>query len=667
MAEDFKLVDCNLGKDTDAEMTLFVDGQIEFLTQSHSDLHKNKIPKWRKLYLGIPMEDIKSFPWPNAANTIVQVIGETTDTLAARILGLAYATHPLWPFQDYRKFDPADTQQFEHASKERRTLEDFMDIMGFEPSELDLYRIEGLWCTDMIRLGTAFLKLGYEHKVETTNVGYTSARSKVIQGDETTIYSGPRVHKLRHEDVFLTPDASTPGEAEFVFQVRTLRRKALEERAFTGAYSKAAVDAILDSPDRNGPKPQEKSELQDQGIVERGNFDANAQWDIAECYYSWWHNDRKFRIIDSYHKRTKTVLRRVFNFLPQNELPILRARMGYRTDGMYGHGVAELLERYQEELSTVHNQRLDNATAANTRALRVSPRARNLDANVELYPMALLVGEKDDIEAIQIADVYPSSFENENVTLAHAQSRAGISPAISGSGGGGPQKKTGSYSSAGTLATMQESNSRVNLDASDFRHAHVKLGSLLTAMYAKYGVGDRAKMFGLDADILKSALKEFDKNRLAIPIRASTASLNREMDKQSDMLLAGLLQRHYTAVGQLMQAMSSPMIQPEVKDYMVKTVRSLDRFIKRVMKDFQYDQPEQYVPEPKLPDFSEGQGGKNPPPPPGGQVAPNAASIQSTAAATPGRGPANVPAPGVGGVAGGTPAAPGAGGGGPQV
>jgi hypothetical protein len=224
--------------------------------------------------------------------------------------------------------------------------------------------------------------------------------------------------------------------------------------------------------------------------------------------------------------------------------------------------------------------------------------------------MALLVGEKDDIEAIQITDVYPSSFENENVTLAHAQSRAGISPAIAGSGGGGPQKKTGSYSSAGTLATMQESNSRVNLDASDFRHAHVKLGSLLTAMYAKYGVGDRAKMFGL---------------------------------------------------------MSSPMIQPEVKDYMVKTVRSLDRFIKRVMKDFQYDQPEQYVPEPKLPDFSEGQGGKNPPSPPGGQMAPSPSSIQSTAAATPGRGPANVPAPGVAGVGGGTPPPVGTGGGGPQV
>ena len=493
MATEFQLVNCNFGSDTDEEMDKYVEGQIEFLINSHQDLHKNRIPKWRKLYLGIPAEETRSFPWPNAANTIVQVVGEIVDTIAARVLGLLYATHPLWVFQDFRKFNPDSADAFERANRERSTLEDFMDLVGDEPSELDLYRLEGLWYTDAARLGTAFLKVGFEHNVEVTNVGYTSSKSKV-QGDESTIYSGPRVHKLRHEDVALTPDAPTPGEAEFVYQVRTLRRKALEERGFTGAYDRAAVDKIIQTPDRQSPSSQKKEELQDQGIVVRGDFNATAEWDIYECYYSWWHNKRKYRIIDSYHKGTKTKMRRVFNFLPDNELPILRARMGYRTDGMYGHGMAELLERYQEELSTVHNQRLDNATAANTRALRVSPRARNLDSNVELYPMALLVGEKDDIEAIAIADVYPSSFQNESMTMGLVQSRAGITPAISGSGGGGPMsKKTGVYSAMGTLATMQESNSRVTFPAQQ----SPKLTSLVVMIYAQFheSFADRTKTF----------------------------------------------------------------------------------------------------------------------------------------------------------------------------
>src|SRR5260221_4585024 len=261
MADDFKLVNCNFGPDTDGEMCAYVESQIEFLEKSHWDLHKNRLPKYRKLYLGIPAEENKSFPWPNAANTIVQVIGEIVDTIAARVLGLLYATHPLWVYQDFRKVDPADRHAFDMADRERRSLEDFMDLVGYEPGELDLYRIEGLWYTDAARLGTSFLKVGFEHCVEVTNVGYTSSKSKV-QGDESTIYYGPKVHKLRHEDVALTPDAPTPGEAEFVYQVRTLRRKALEERGFTGASDKAKVDVILGTPDRQRPSQTQNDELQ---------------------------------------------------------------------------------------------------------------------------------------------------------------------------------------------------------------------------------------------------------------------------------------------------------------------------------------------------------------------------------------------------------------------
>src|SRR5262249_26247279 len=156
---------------------------------------------------------------------------------------------------------------------------------------------------------------------------------------------------------------------------------------------------------------------------------------------------------------------------------------GYNTDGLYGHGYAELLENYQEELSTTHNQRLDNATVANIRALRVSPRARALDSNMELYPAALLVGEKDEIESIQVGDVYPSTFKNEEMTLGLVARRAGISPAVSGAGTGGMMKgKSQQYSAQGTLAVMQENNSVVGYATSEFRNFHVVLGHSLVRM-----------------------------------------------------------------------------------------------------------------------------------------------------------------------------------------
>lgn len=622
----FQLVDVDFGVDIEADIERFIEQQVEWLETAHRNLHENNIPKWRRLYLGTPAELSRNFPFPNAANTIVQVIGETTDTMVARVLGMIYATHPLWIFQNYIK---SKAMKERKASEERRvTIEQFMEIVGTEPSELDLQRVEAQWYTDATKLGTSFAKVSVEERVEAVVVGYEETKSK-IKGEETTIYAGPRVTKLRHEDVMADPSAQTLEDAPIVVVRHKLYRTDLEDRAHREIYDKKAVQKIMGSPDRSTPRTPERQELQDQGITPSAYPEATAEWDILECYFPWWYRGRKYRLIYSWHKKTKTVLRKVFNFIPNNELPVKRAKLGYRTDGLYGHGYAELLENYQEELSTTHNQRLDNATVANIRALRVSPRARALDANMELYPSGLLIGEKDEIEAIAVGDVYPSTFKNEEMTLQLVARRAGITPAVSGSGTGGMMKRPQVYSAQGTMAVMQENNSVVGFATSEFRHAHVILGSILTALYGKFGTNGREQMFGLDGKVLEDALREFSTQRMRIPMRASTGSLNREIDKQTGMIVAGLMQRHYTAVGQLMQAIANPIVPPPVREYFTNVVQSSELLHKRIVKDFGYEQPDIYIPEAKVGE------GENAPVVPGGQMAPGGPPAEGAGPAGP--------------------------------
>jgi hypothetical protein len=595
MPRKIQPVTVDFGTDTNAEIEQYIYNQLDNLEKMHVDLHKNKIPKWRKLYLGVPNEAIRSFPFPNAANTIVQVIGETVDTMTARVMGLLYATHPLWVFQNYSRVK--DPQEIKLNEQRHQVLQDFMDLVGYEPAELDLYRIEGQWFTDAARLGTSFVKESLEDKVEAVVVGYDES-SKKIKGNEQTIYKGPKVTKLRHEDVLVDPNCQTIEDADVVAVRRTLNKFQLEERGFTGAFDAEAVEAISGRPDRSVPRDTVQQENQQQGISPTPSMDmASAEWDIYEVHLAWWHNGRKYWLIYHYHKMTRTVLRKVFNFMPNNRRPIFRAKLGYRTDGMYGHGYSELLELYQEELSTTHNQRLDNATVANTRALRISPRARALDSNVELYPTALIIGEKDEVEAIQVGDVYPSTFKNEEMTLGLVGRRAGVSPAQSGMGTGGMMKRPAIYTAQGTLAVLQETNSVVGHATSEFRHAHTTLGGALVEAYAQFGTNGREEMFGLDSDRLKEALEEFLAQRLRIPIRAASGSLNKEVDKQTGMLMAGLMQRQYTAIGQLMQAIANPMIDPKTKQYFISVAMASNLLHKRILKDFGYEQPDIYVPE----------------------------------------------------------------------
>ena len=592
-SDGFELVDVGktFGPDTDKEIESWLHDAVMDLKEAHRDMHESKIPKMRRLYLGKPQSESKSFPFPNASNIVIQVIGDRVDTMTARILGFIFATSPLWKFMY-----PAVTDSPKEAEKKRSLLEEFMDIVGYEPGELDLYRIYGQWCTEHCNLGTSFVKAYIEDCVESVAVGYTSSRGKNFKDE--TIYEGPRVEKLAHEDVLMYATAQTVEKSRLVCQVRHLSRYDLEERVFNGFYEKAAVALLIDKPDRGGPTTNQVKEMSKKG-VRPTQSKTTAEYDVFECYFPWIHNGHKFRLIYSYHLSSKTVLRKVFNFLPGNQTPIVRAKLGYRNDGAYGFGFADLLDKYQEEVSTTHNNRIDNSTLANTRFFRIGPSAVNIGSQVEIFPSGAITANKDDFEAYQIADVYQSSFQNETMTLELADQRAGIAPAVSGSGSGGMtgKGKSATYSSMGTLAMMQEGNHRTNLATSDFRHAHQKLGSLLTGLYAKFGVGDRGKMFGKDEKFLTEALKEFLSSRCRIPIRSTTASLNREVEKQNDMLMIGLMQRHYTAQAQLMQAVNNPGIPPQVRDYMTRVMDGSDRIMKRILKDFGYDQPEEFIPD----------------------------------------------------------------------
>lgn len=212
-----ELVEVRFSKEEIDRIERYLYEQIEWLERQHRELHENEIPRWRELYDGIPAEKNRSFPWANASNVIVQVIGESVDNAVARVLGLVWATHPLWAYMNYNK----DTKDKKQRERRRRMLEEFMDIVGNQPMALDLYRVEGQWFTDTCKLGTGFVKVIHDKQEEAVVVGYESSRKRTV-GDEKVLYDGPRVEKLRHEDVMLDPRADTVEKARVVTHRRSL-------------------------------------------------------------------------------------------------------------------------------------------------------------------------------------------------------------------------------------------------------------------------------------------------------------------------------------------------------------------------------------------------------------------------------------------------------------
>ena len=166
--------------------------------------------------------------------------------------------------------------------------------------------------------------------------------------------------------------------------------------------------------------------------------------------------------------------------------------------------------------------------------------------------------------------------------------------------GAGTQGKRGIYTAQGTLAVMQEGNRRTDLNISDMRYSHTRLGRILLSDYAHNKVRPSLlEIFGEKSDLIKQALETVKDGKLGLPIYSSSASINKEVEKQSKMMLIGLMRQHYTGIAQMIAQISGPTIPPDVKEYLSKVIEASNIVMKSTLKDFDMEDVDILVPEVK--------------------------------------------------------------------
>jgi hypothetical protein len=576
--------------------------RIMALNEGLTQLHEDKITKWRKAYEAEPREKTREFPFYNASNLVVPIIAIFSDTLLARVMAAILKTRPPWACTI---FGVHDDIKDEHRS----ALEEFMEYVGIEPEELDLYRVYHEWFSDTIKYGTSLLKC--PHEVRYRDEVMMEAGDDVTSSSEAFMreveYEGPRPEKIPFENFLVPPNAKTLGSCDIKIHKRQLIRSELEERRFFQIYEPNKVDEVLKSPDRTSPSYTTQMKEDTLGAHTTGSY-GYAEWDIYECWLKWPTPDGKFRprIVATYHKQTDTLLRAIYDTATFE--PFVLARLFYRDDMIYGYGFCETMWSFQEEMSEQHNQRIDNRTIGNTRVWRASPDSK-LHAGYRIYPSCLVPAEKDEIEALQAGDISPQTIEDERFSLELAERRAGISPPMQGAGAGA-QGKRGIYTAMGTLSVMQEGNSRTDLNTSDLRYSHTRLGRILLTDYAKYGVRESLlAMFGEKGPLISKALEAVNSRRIGLPIYSSTASVNREVEKQNDVMLVNVLRQHYMGVANLIGQIGNMMTNPTVSQYLMQVIKASNLVMKSVLRNFQKEDIDLLVPEPKFPQPQQGQGG----------------------------------------------------------
>lgn len=575
------------------DISHYVRDRLESLTGGLRDLRDSKITQWRRIYYGMPREKTKSFPWQGASNLIVQLAGSFVDQLKAKILMSTFGVDPLWEV-DLN----GDWPREEHAEEQRQALQDWLAFSGLEPSYLNLLPKYSAWVSTIIRYGLGAIKLLPERSVEQVAASINS--SGKVSFEERVRHDGPVALPLIFEDFLIPLTVAELERSSFTAQRARVSKFDLQLLLQDKTYDKAAVKKVLLVPDRSGPDRSTQQIEMDMGArnsTASNGEDIASEWDIYECYFPYSVHGKRFQLIETYHLGSQTSLKQVFNWLPENSTPFIKGVLGYDGERNYGFGFCEMLKDYQEEVSAIHNRRGDASTLSNTNIFRVSS-GTQLDSQFSVYPNAVFPGEAGAFEVIPLGRQANETIKDEQMTLQLATDRAGIGPSSSGSGAGTVNKK-GSYSAMGTFASMQEGDTRANLNKTEFKQSHYMLGRQKVLYDAFFGIPDSdLKAFGKQSKFLKMALENIQKKRLSLPIRAATGSINKEIEKQNLMLLTNNLRAHWQMVAQLLQSADNPMVSPTQKDYLLQTIQAGNWLMLKVAKDFGIPDPTPAVPTP---------------------------------------------------------------------
>jgi hypothetical protein len=554
-----------IGPDNYKDICDFIKDKVAHLDRRLQTFRTEKLPEYVRLYKARPKNKEADWPWPGAANLVIPIIGTSCDELLARVVAGKWMYDPLWAATMSGDLPTKDGEEL------KQVIQDFLMDMAYDPEELDLYRVEQSADHSAIKYGTGVIYTPYEfeEQVERQYIGGGEAESSPVESKENvfTKRDGPHPELLPLNRFIFDPSVPKLENMKLFGHIDALDMWALQDlKSKSPYYKQEDIDYLLNQPDAVQETEMER-EINEQFSIDGSGVDSGAaRWYIYNLHFTFLLSGKTYAFQAKYHKRSERILWIAFNNYPKNMLPYQDMKLAYDDESYLGTGFAEMIHMVQKEVSNNNNWRTNNRNYAMLGLWRIDPECK-LGSILDIFPGAGIPARKDEIEWLKPGTDLGYSDSPDQFHMSIAKERTGVDPATGGTGGGIMNPKRGIYSAAGTSMVMMQQNNRNNLRTGDLRSAHVKLGLKFLTMYSHFGIGSKLAKYGTRAESLKKALDAYKAGTLGLRLRPASASMNKELDRQNDILLSDRLDRIYQSQAQVIQALATPGIAPDLHQY----------------------------------------------------------------------------------------------------
>lgn len=501
----------------------------------------------------------KNFPIPNSSQITIPIIKTAVDTQTSRLHQTVMAASPMASvrtkdpvFQDFSE----GWEQFLHLySEEKFEIEDVLDTA----------------ITEAIKLGTSVVECTRLLK-RRKEVDFDALAGRYNQSTRET-YNGPILYNVPIEDFWIRPLYQDVQKAPWCGKELRLAWSTIKDWALSGDLNPDYIDKIWRLPENPGLVPET---VRQDATIEQAPPSSWDEYQIHELHVRWDVDGDGVdeEIIVYFHENSRTILRVKFNTFRKNRRPFIVFRYKKIEYRFYGEGVAEMLEQLQEEISTMHNHRIDNSVIAALKLILTSKSIAGLRPGDPVWPGKIVKTQnaKQDVEVLSLGEIYPSTIQAESQALGYARELSGIGEVATGQAQ--PVSRT---TAAAQLSLLEELNRRSDKTLKGFRRSIREIFNQTTDLFNQTGTGGLAeKWFGTEKGMMIETYitlpPEHLYSKIKIQITSTKATVNREVEMQTNIAVMNLIIQNGQQLLSLVQGIV-PQALPIVARLLIESIR----------------------------------------------------------------------------------------------
>ena len=380
---------------------------------------------------------------------------EILDTIRARILTTFFNKRP------YIEFEPMPSA----ADLSKKILnEEKADVAAsFVDEQLEKNNIKSVFydfVTTMLFAPASFLSVGWRYEEDyvkkKTKVPEINPMTKSYTGrwfwdtveSKETIWDDNEIRNVDWFDFWGDPDATTIDDSRAVFHREWITKKRLREklellqRVGDGIVYDIDIDKIQSNVKGNKGKYRRLSSV---GISAGGvdpfkasnDSDINEKEEIELLHY--WEDDRHAILVN----RQEVIYDGANPYWRHRKKPFVKATYDQLPNEFYGLSAVKILKPMQEEINSMHNQRMDNVTMLINNMWKRLRGSTVKDEDLVSKPNGVIdVDNMEDLQMLQKSEIPQSAFMSENILTNNMQSALGTPANVRGAQAGDDQSAT---------------------------------------------------------------------------------------------------------------------------------------------------------------------------------------------------------------------------------